>query len=216
VMGILRPQTLPAPDPNLAPASLRDQLDLGPLARAAGRRLRLPFVPGLLAAVLAWLVVIAAICLGWFWVALVGAVGGAACCGMACSPPVNSRWAWQALPLVWFVEAAVVVALLCQAPVGRWVFGYLAVIAYRRYDLIYSIKLAGASPSRRTTLLGGGFDGRVVALTLLLTLSQLLGIDPERSVPIALGVGAGYCALIYLAESVRQWRPKPSVSGKRT
>jgi hypothetical protein len=216
VMAILRPQTLPAPDPNRGPDSLRDQLDLGPLARAAGRRLRLPFVPGLLAAMLAWLVVVAAICLGWFWIALVGAVVGAACCGMACSPPVNSRWAWQALPLVWFVEAAVVAALLCQAPVGGWVFGYLAVIAYRRYDLIYSIKLAGASPSRRTTLLGGGFDGRIVALTLLLTLSQLLGIDPDRSVPIALGVGGGYCALVYLAESVRQWRPKPSVSGKRT
>ncbi len=211
VMLLRRGTGVPPPD---ASAPLDDQLDLGPPARLTARWVRLPFLVGFLAALVAWAAAIAAICTERLWLALAAAVVAACCFGAACRPPIRSRWAWQALPLVWCAEAAVFAALLSLAPVGGLVFCFLAVVAYRRYDLIYSIKLAGAHPSRWTTALGGGAEGRIVALTLVLAVGGALGIDPVRSVPVALAVGTGYCASLYLAESVRQWRPSSHLAGR--
>lgn len=213
ILALRRPRSVGPRSPS---SPLDDQLDLGPLARLAGRRGRLPLLAGFVAALLGWLGVVAAIDLGWFWSALAAAVAAALCSGLACRPPLRSRWAWQVLPLVWCAEVAVFAAVLSQVAAGGLVFAYLAVVAYRRYDLIYSIKLAGAVPNRLTSVLTGGFDGRIVALTVVLAASSLLGVELARSVPVALALGTGLCAVLYLGESVRQWRPSSSSKEKRT
>ncbi|HET9873320.1 MAG TPA: CDP-alcohol phosphatidyltransferase family protein [Propionibacteriaceae bacterium] len=208
VMALLRPAAgRPGAGPRRVADAWHRQLDLGPLCELAARAGRLPFTFGLALTVLIWLGVIATVCAGWVWVSLALAVAAAASLGMSCRPPVTSGWAWQALPLVWCAEAAVFAAVLSRAPVGGWVFMFLAVVAYRRYDLIYSIKLVSAAPGPRTGALGGGPDGRMVALTLVLALSGTLTADPVGWLRLALAAGAGYCAVVYLAESVRQWWP---------
>lgn len=191
-------------DPTWRPMPLRgevldDQLDLGVLGRLAGRLLPLPYLPVVLGAAVLWLGTIAALCLRRDLVALVLAVLAAVTVGAACHRPLRHRVGWLAPSLLWAVEVAVWSALLARAPIGWAVFVLLAVVAYRRYDLIYSIRLSGAVPSAWSVALGLGTEGRiVVAAVLALCL-------PPSALPIALLVLAGYLVLVFAAESVRNW-----------
>lgn len=180
--------------------TLDDQLDVGVLGRLAGRVLPLPHLPGILGAVVLWLGTIAALCLGRDLVAVVVAVLAAVAAGAACRRPLRSRVGWLAPTLLWVAEAAVWSALLARAPIGWAVFTLLAVIAYRRYDLIYSIRLTRTVPSAWSVALGLGTEGRILVAAVL-----ALSLAPE-ALPLALLVLAGYLILVFAAESVRNWR----------
>ena len=201
VAALLRPR--PAPTETLP---LDEQLDLGPLARAAGRFGRLPFLAGFGLTLALWLVTIAGLCAGWHLVALLGAVASALTLGLACRAPLRHRLGWQALPLVWTAEAAVAAALVSQGALGPYVFVWLAVIAYRRYDLVYSLKLTGHRPGAWSAVLGLGAEGRIVVVTLLTWLASATD-DLPQTLAVGLLVVAAYLAVVSGAQSLRQWRP---------
>lgn len=59
------------------------------------------------------------------------------------------RLGWLALPVLWLIECAVLVCFLAFGAYGWLVFGTVAVLAFRRYALIYSIRpQAGPEPRR--------------------------------------------------------------------
>lgn len=204
ISALMRPRPAPA-----EALPLDDQLDLGSLARLAGRLGRLPFLAGFGATLALWLVLIAGVCAGWHLVAVVAALGSAITLGLACRSPLRHRLGWQALPLVWTAEAAIAAALVSQGALGPYVFVWLAVIAYRRYDLIYSLKLTDRRPGAWSAVLGLGAEGRIVAVTLLAWLATLTDAAP-RAIAMGLLVGAAYLALVSGAQSVRQWCPTPA------
>ncbi|GAA2094815.1 hypothetical protein GCM10009841_05550 [Microlunatus panaciterrae] len=210
VLALRSPRAAPVRDDR--PLPLDQQLDLGGLARLGGRLGRLPFVPGFLLAGLLWLGTITGICLGQLWWPVASAAVAALVVGMACRVPLHHPLAWQALPLIWLAESAVVASLLSVGPVGGAAFVLLAVVAYRRYDLIYSIRLTKVVPSRLATFLGAGADGRILFVTLAVLAVSLGTADPASSLRPVLLAAAGYLVLVYLAESIRQWRaPAPAV-----
>ncbi len=212
-----------------AATALDVQLDLGPLARLFGRLPRHglltgPYLPGLAGLVLVWLGVIAALCAGLGPVALVGAVLAALITGVTLRAPVRHRFGWLAPPLLWAGEAAVAGALLAQGPVGGAVFGFLAVCAYRRYDLIYSVRLNGlpsGDAARPGWTSGLGVEGRIIGVAVLLTVVRAVtnpaGTNPAGTNSAGTGAGLRVGLLIgvvlvlvpALAATVRSWRPRP-------
>jgi hypothetical protein len=111
-----------------------------------------------------------------------------------------TRFGWLALPAVWVVEGAAVIAVwACGAP-GWLAFLTLAVIAFRRYELIYSIRLGTGSvkpaalgtelrvllPAAVVLLLYGvtGITWLLVAglvVTAVATFAEAVGAVPTRS-----------------------------------
>ena len=197
------------------------QLDLGPLARlAAGlpRRglLAGPFYPGVAALIAVWLGVIACLCAGLGPLAVVGALLAALITGVTCRAPVRQRFGWLLPPLLWAAEAAVAGSLLAHGPVGGALFVFLAACAYRRYDLIYSVRLNGLRPDRvgRGWTRGLGVEGRIVGVAVLLSVVIALGAAGRAiagDLSVALLIGAVVVAVPAVADSIRQWRPDTSV-----
>ncbi|SDS78874.1 hypothetical protein SAMN04489812_3035 [Microlunatus soli] len=96
-------------------------------------------------------------------------------------------------------------SLLSWSVPGVLLFVTLAVIAYRRYELIYSIRLRGlAGP---TALLG--FDGRIVVLALLIAVASLIG-RPDAVLGWGLVLLAGETLAEAVIGTVRRWRPTPT------
>lgn len=202
--------------------SLDHQLDLGPLARPAGRRLRLPFV---LAPVGAVLLAVAALPdalahrlgAGGVGVAGAAAVGGSSAAGAvgvlvavlaavllggSTRPPVRHRLAWQLPVALWLAEVAVIcgVALAHLPSQHRGpAFAFAAAVAYHRYDAVYRLRDTGTPPAPELALFGLGCDGRILLLLAVAAWAPgaLAGV---------LAVGAAYLAVLYAGESALGWR----------
>jgi hypothetical protein len=149
--------------------SLDQQLDLGLLALLAGR-VRFPFLPGMVVLIILWLGLIASICYDAPMIACAWAVASVIVAGCTLRPPMADRFGWLALPLVWIAEGAVISSLLACHLDGALIFVTIAAIAYRRYELIYSIRLRGVLGPR--SLLGA--DGRVLTVGVLFTVATLV------------------------------------------
>ncbi len=195
--------------------ALDHQLDLGPLARWFGR-LRLPlvaaapFYAGVAALVAVWLGLIAALCAGLGPLALVGALLAALIAGVTFRAPVRHRFGWLLPPLLWAAEAAVAAALLAHGPVGGALFAFLAACAYRRYDLIYSVRLNGVPPAGRRTggldwTTGLGVEGRIIGLALLTIVVSVLGAG-AAGLRTGLVIGVVVVGVPALVASIREWR----------
>lgn len=189
-----RPEPLPAG----AWGHLDHQLDLGLLTRALWRAGSVPFP---LALVGVALVIAAALAADSLPVPLVVAavVLGALLAGAGCRPPLRHLLGWQAPLLLWLVEATVVLGLSNAAGgVGGAAFGYLAAVAWHRYDVVYRLRDTGAPAAGWVTPWTLGVDGRVILLTVLWAASVPLG-------PV-LAWGALALFLVYAAESALGWR----------
>jgi phosphatidylserine synthase len=150
--------------------TLDQQLDLGLLGLLTGR-VRFPFLPGVVVLIILWLGLIASICydapmIAWAW-----AVASVVVAGCTLQPPVTDRFGWLALPLVWIAEGAVISSLLAHRIDGALIFVTLAAIAYRRYELIYSVRLRGLLGPRALL----GVDGRILTVGVLFTVAALIG-----------------------------------------
>ena len=183
---------------------LDQQLDVGRLARIAGV-VRIPYLLGVLVMIIVWLAMILGICLGWWLLTLIGAVVIIFAIGGTLRAPLLHRLGWLALPLVWIAEAAVVSALLAEGVGGVLIFIAVAAIAYRRYELIYSIRLRGRfGPA---PLLG--VEGRLLLVAVLVAIAQLNGNVTE-----ILGWGVVLLTAETLVEAVtgtvRRWRRTPN------
>lgn len=191
-----------APHPPANP-TLDQQLDLGRPARAVGRA-PIRFLPGVAVLIVCWLLAIAGICGRWWPLALIAAALAVVVAGSALREPSCHRFGWLALPLVWAAESAVIGSLLSWSVPGVLLFCVLAAVAYRRYELIYSIRLRG--PSGPAALLG--FDGRILLVAVLVAIAALIGTPgPTAGV---LGWGLVAIGLETLVEAiigtVRRWR----------
>jgi phosphatidylglycerophosphate synthase len=180
---------------------LDEQLDLGPLATAAGAVVRTPFAVGLLGAVL---LIVAVPWLLWVerpWAALAVAAVTAVLVGTGWRPPVHHPLGWQAPAALWVAEV-LVAGVLVHQQVGAGSaagFAYLAAVAYHRYDVVYRLRDTGVAPPRWVVLGTLGTEGRVLVLVLL------AAVAPGAVVPF-LWVASVVLAVVFLAESVHGWR----------
>jgi hypothetical protein len=179
---------------------LDHQLDLGPLARGAGRVARLPEVTAFLGcALVAGAGALAATDVGG-WIVVGMALLGVLVTGAASRPPLVHRLSWQLPAALWVAEAALLVGVAWNLPEGRrWVvFAYLAAVAWHRYDVVYRLRDTGA-PSRPWVTLGTlGTDGRLVALALLWALGGPVGsVLPWAALALF---------VVYAVESALGWR----------
>ncbi len=97
--------------------------------------------------------------------------------------------------------------------VGAGPAGYLlaAALAYHHYDLVYRLRYRALAPPRWLTMLGGGWDLRLVVLVVAGS------VGSYRPVAAVLAV---WCGGLYVFESVRSWRgadsagsPVPAADG---
>jgi hypothetical protein len=192
------------PDPSVSETSwghMDHQVDLGPLARAAGGVRALPF-PAALVGVLVVVAAAVAIAVGgevtWLTVLLV--LVGCLLIGAGCRPPLQHSVGWQASALLWCAEAVLVLAVVTGLPKpSQWcAYAYLASVAWHRYDVVYRLRDTGRAPQRCVSEPTLGDEAPMVALGPLAALGA-----PMQPV---LGWGALLLILVYVAESARAWR----------
>jgi hypothetical protein len=194
---------------------LAHQLDLGVLVRpVAGRRG--PFLAGTLIVIALWIVLDGTMWLGpgqlRSLIGLVAAVVAGWLVATCWTAPTQHRLGWLTLPLIWLAEASVIIAVLGYRSDDRpwaWlVFVALATVCYRRYDLIYTVRLLGPA-HRRTGLLGAG--GRILLVAVLAALASWLSAADGATGRQVIGWGMLILALETLAgavwSTVRRWKP---------
>jgi hypothetical protein len=177
--------------------------DDGPLALALGRLARpiapLP-APLLIAAALLPLLAVAAlagtdvsdaVAAGLIaWVVL------AAGASSGCRP--RARVSWSEPPALRATEysALIWIAGVHGTDAYPAAFALLAVLTFRHYDLVYRLRHRGVVPARWVSLLGGGWDGRLVVALLLLVLGAL---------PTGYYVAAGVLGAAFVGEAAYGW-----------
>ena len=183
------------------PAPIPVYRDDGPLALALGA-LPLSRLPGPLL-ILAALVTLLAVAL------LVGAdaADGVAAAviawvlllaGAASGSRPSARFAWAEPPLLRATEytALIWIAALAGPDAYPAAFALLAALTFRHYDLVYRLRHRGVVPARWVSLLGGGWDGRLVAAFVLLVAGAL---------PAGYYVAAVVLGVAFVAEAVVGW-----------
>ena len=118
--------------------------------------------------------------------------------GVSSGRPHTDRFAWAVPALLRLVEYGTLlwIAAIAGGAAPPAAFALLAVIALRRYDAVYRLRLQGAPPPRRVDDLAGGWDGRLVAGWVLLA----AGVVPGGFYAIA-----AFAALLFVGESIRSW-----------
>ena len=182
---------------------LESYRDDGPLARllgaAVGRLIPVPPLPLALIGLGGLLAVIAvegdsasngtvAAAIAWFilWA------------GISSGRPHIDRFAW-ALPGVVRVGeygSLIWIGSTVGESSSAGAFALIAVLAFRHYDLVYRARFQGKPPAAWLDVLLGGWDGRLVIVTLLLAADAL---------PAALLVLAGVLAVVLVTECVTSW-----------
>lgn len=179
---------------------LDHQLDLGVLARGSGRLLRMPPGASLAGAVVLGTSVALRPISGW--AALAAALVGAMLTGAGARPPLLGRLVWQLPALLWLAESAVVIGLATSVlgTDARGVsFGFLAAVAYHRYDVGYRLRDTRRAAAPWLALAGLGVEVRIVVLLALAALQpEWLGVAMA-----VLAVGLG---VLYAAESAVGWQ----------
>jgi hypothetical protein len=120
------------------------------------------------------------------------------CAGAGAGRPHDDPLNWLVPPLLRAAEYGAILwlASLESATAVAAGFVLLAAVAFRQYDLVYRLRHRAAVPPRWVSLLGLGWDGRVVLVWLLLLAGALPG---------ALYVAGGVLACAFVAESAAGW-----------
>ena len=118
--------------------------------------------------------------------------------GVSSGRPHTDRFAW-ALPGVVRVGeygSLIWIGSTVGESSSAGAFALIAVLAFRHYDLVYRARFQGKPPAAWLDVLLGGWDGRLVLVTLLLAADAL---------PAALFVLAGVLAVVLVTECVTSW-----------
>jgi hypothetical protein len=177
------------------------QVDLGPLARLAGRLVALPFLAAVVGSVIVGgAATIVAVTRETSWLVVGLVLVGALLVGAGSRPPLQDRLGWQASSLLWGAEAALVLALVNPLPESaEWCgYAYLAAVAWHRYDVVYRLRDTGRPAAAWVTTVTLGVDGRWVALAVVAALG-----GPLQAVLVWAAVAL---FLVYAVESARGWR----------
>ena len=185
--------------------------DDGPLARLLGAAIgsRIPVLPLPLALVgLAGLLVVIAVegdgasdgtvaaAVAWFilWAAL------------SSGRPHTDRFAWALPGVVRVGEYGSVIwvgAAVGESPSAA-AFALIAVLAFRHYDLVYRARFQGQPPAPFLDVALGGWEGRLVLVTLLLAAGAL---------PAGVFVLAATLAVVLVSECVLSWARHSAAPG---
>ena len=118
--------------------------------------------------------------------------------GVSSGRPHTDRFAWALPGVVRIGEYGSLIWI--GATVGEsasaGAFALIAALALRHYDLVYRSRFQGRPPAAWLDLVAGGWDGRLVLVTVLLAAGTL---------PEALFVIAGVLGLVFVSECVVSW-----------
>jgi Family of unknown function (DUF5941) len=126
--------------------------------------------------------------------------------GVSSGRPHTDRFAWAVPALLRLVEYGTLlwIAAIFGGAAPPAAFALLAVVALRRYDAVYRLRLQGVPPPRRVDDLAGGWDGRMIAGWVLLAVG---------AVPAGFYAIAAFAALLFVSESVISWRAPAGAKG---
>jgi hypothetical protein len=115
--------------------------------------------------------------------------------------PLDGRAPWLVPGLLNLTEYVTVIGLaaLVAPQATAAAFALLGVIVFHHYDTVLRLRHTGRAPSSWTTVIGLGYDGRLVVVALL----AVAGTETLSYGLWALAVQLG---LFFLAESVTGWR----------
>ena len=184
-------------------AALEQYRDDGPLARllgaALGRFIPLPPLPLALLGMAGLLAVAAAegdsasnatvaVAVAWFvlWA------------GLSSGRPHTDRWAWASPGVLRVGEYGCLIWVGATAGESGSVgaFALIAALAFRHYELVYRPRFQGKPPAPWLAIVGGGWEGRLVLVTVVLAADAL---------PAALFVVAALLAAVFVTECVVSW-----------
>jgi hypothetical protein len=169
------------------------------LARTLGRVVPVP-APVLILAALLPLLAVAAFAGGDVstgvvaglvaWIVLV--------CGTSAGRPRRAAVAWTEPPLLRATEYTTLIWIAAVEGADAYpaVFALIAALTFRHYDLVYRLRHRGVTPAGWVSALAGGWDGRLIAATVLLAVGAL---------PAAFFVAAAVLGVVFVAESVVGW-----------
>jgi hypothetical protein len=106
--------------------------------------------------------------------------------------------AWTEPPLLRATEYATLIWIASVEGADAYpaAFALIAALTFRHYDLVYRLRHRGVTPARWVSALAGGWDGRLIAATVLLALGAL---------PAAFFIAAAVGGVVFVAESVVGW-----------
>jgi hypothetical protein len=133
---------------------------------------------GLVAAGLAWLIVLA---------------------GISSGRPHADRFAWSVPGFLRVGEYAALVWIAANAGDSALpaAFALIAALAFRHYDLVYRPRYQGVAPPAWLQLAAGGWEGRIVVCWLLLVAGAL---------PAGMFALAGVVGVMFVVECALSWR----------
>ena len=108
------------------------------------------------------------------------------------------RMSWAEPPLLRATEYAALIwiAALEGPEAYPAAFALIGALAFRHYDLVYRLRHRGVVPARWVSVLGGGWDGRLVVAFALLALDAL---------PAGYFVAAAVLGVAFVAEAAYGW-----------
>lgn len=130
--------------------------------------------------------------------AVAGVAAFVACGALSSVAPATAHLGWLVPPLIRAGEYGFIAWSGWRLAAGAGVYALAAALAYHHYDLVYRLRYRGMAPPPWLTLLGGGWDLRLVVLVL----AGLGGW--YRPVTVVMAV---WCGCLYGFESVRSWLP---------
>jgi Family of unknown function (DUF5941) len=119
-------------------------------------------------------------------------------CGTSAGRPRRAAVAWTEPPLLRATEYATLIWIAAVEGADAYpaAFALIAALTFRHYDLVYRLRHRGVTPAGWVSGLAGGWDGRLIAATVLLAVGAL---------PTAFFVAAAVLGVVFVAESVVGW-----------
>ena len=107
-------------------------------------------------------------------------------------------FSWLVPPLLRVLDYGYAIALtmLVEPKALPECFAFLAVLAFHHYDCVYRLRHQGVPPPAWVRAAGGGWDGRMIALSIFAVAGVL---------EVGLLVAAVALAVVYVVESAVSW-----------
>jgi hypothetical protein len=118
--------------------------------------------------------------------------------GISSGSPPREKIRWAEPPLMRAIEysALIWIAALHGSSAYPAAFALLAALTFRHYDLVYRLRHRGVVPARWVSLLGQGWDGRLILAVVLLVAGAL---------PAGYFVVAAILGAAFVGEAVYGW-----------